>query len=351
VTDSNSEQALTKLIESQSKFSDVKFLWSNNLKEAIEKVNVVRVALIEHLIYEKSAHMIFAPDGVGKSTVALQMMMQSTVDGARVFGEFHVPKALRILNLQMERDEDETLERLKTMLGRTGFNPDNFVNTTALQGLDISDKDDFNKALDIIDYILDETFCLPDIINIDPVYALVGNDMISNRDIAPLANLSRTLQNKYGCTIHMVHHANRGVRDKETGKRGNEDMFGSRFLSAHFTGIYKLEASQGDKGTILTLDKASQKNLEKRIELAFDTESQLSWFKYPSGLVSKKDKLYAFLRACKNSDKSFNYDELMEASGMSQGTLRNMSSLQLKNELVFVGKSNDGKNLYKYTNG
>lgn len=330
-------------------FSNIKFLWSNELRKAIEEVKIVRVPLIEHLMYSKSAHMIFAPDGVGKSTVALQMMMQSTVDNARVFGEFHVPRALRILNLQGERDESENLERLKTMLGRTGFNPDNFVNTTALQGLDICQKSDYLKALKIIDYILKETFLLPDIINIDPAYAILGNDMISNKDIAPLANFSRTLQNLYGCTIHIVHHANRGARDK-TGKRGNEDMFGSRFLSAHFTGIYKLEKSgSDDSGTTMTLDKASQKNLEKKIELAFDVESQLSWYKYPSGLVSKKDKLYAFFKAQKAQDKAFTYDDMMVASSMSQGTLRNMSSLHDKNELVLVGKSTEGKNLYKYT--
>jgi len=335
----------------QSNEPQESFLWAEDLKHAIENVHVVREPLIEHLIYKKSAHMIYAPDGVGKSTVALQMCMQATVDGARVFGEFHVPKALRILNLQMERDADETLERLKTMSARTGFNPDNFVNTVALQGLDISDKDDFNIALKKIDNILKNTFTLPDIINIDPAYALLGTDMVSNKDIAPLANISRKLQNLYGATVHIVHHANRGVRDKETGERVYADMFGSRFLSAHFTGVYKLEGQKDDKGTILTLDKSSQKNLEKKIELAFDVESQLSWFKYPSGLVSKKDKLYAFLRAQKAADKSFDYDEMMAASGMSQGTIRNMSSLHLKKELQLVGKSIEGKNLYKYLNG
>lgn len=325
------------------------FLWSDELKQAIETVKVVREPLIEHLIYKKSAHMMYAPDGVGKSTIALQMCMQSTVDGARVFGEFHVPKALRILNLQMERDQDEILERLKTMSARTGFNPDNFVNTVALQGLDIADKGDFNEALRKIDHILHRSFARPDIVNIDPAYALLGTDLVTSKDIAPLANFSRKLQNEYGTTVHVVHHANRGVRDKETGERVYVDMFGSRFLSAHFTGVYKLQALDDDKGTVLTLDKSSQKNLEKKIELAFDVESQLSWFKYPSGLVSKKDKLYAFLRAQKAADKAFDYDEMMAASGMSQGTLRNVSSLHLKNELTLIGKTATGKNLYKFS--
>lgn len=325
-----------------------KFLWAEDLRDAISLVNIVREPLIEHLIYKKSAHMIYAPDGIGKSTVALQICMQSTIDNARVFGEFHVPRALRILDLQMERDPDETLERLKTMSASTGFNPDNFVLSAWLQGLDIVDKADYREALARVQTLLDFSFALPDIVFIDPINALVGNDMISNKDIAPIRNFSSELQRKYGCTILCVHHANRGQRD-ESGKRQHQDMFGSRFLSAHFTGIYNLKPLPDDEGTVLTLEKSSQKNLEKKIELAFDIQSHLSWIRYPSGQVSKKDKLYAFFRACKSTKKTFTIDEMMSVSGMSHGTLRNILYDIQKDTLKTVGKTNTGKNLYEYT--
>lgn len=328
--------------------SSESFLWADKLKEAIDNVRVVREPLIEHILYKKSAQMMYAPDGVGKSLVALQMLMQATVDNSRVFGEFHVPKGIRVLQLQMERDDDETLERLKTMSARTAFNQDNFVLYTGLQGLDIADRHDFKTVLHKIENVLKNSFGLPDVINIDPANAILGTDMITNRDIAPLTNLSRMLQKQYGCSIHIVHHANRGQRD-ESGKRQHADMFGSRFMSAHFTGIYKLEALPDDSGVTLTADKSSQKNLEKKIDLAFDVESQLCWLKYPSGMVSKKDKLYAYFRACKTTKKSFTMQEMMMASGLSHGSIRNMSSLQLKNDLKISGKSNDGKILYEYT--
>ena len=66
----------------------------------IEKINTVapKEALVEGLLYKKSSHMLFAPDGIGKSQITLQIMMQGTSSNALVFNSFLVPNGFKVLS-------------------------------------------------------------------------------------------------------------------------------------------------------------------------------------------------------------------------------------------------------------
>lgn len=323
------------------------FYHGDELKKAVYRTKIVREPLIEHLLYKKSAHMIYAPDGIGKSIVGLQMCAQSTVDNAKVFGEFNVPIGLRVLYIQMERHEDETFERLLAMSKRTPINWSNFVVTTKLQGLSIQDKADYNNAIEIIDNIITFSMGGVDLIHVDPIYALIGNDLVSNKDIAPLRLFSSYLQKRYCCSVQFVHHANRGSRD-EDGNRKGMDMFGSRFLSAHFTGIYKMVSKDGDSGVTLSAEKSSQRNIEKHIDLNFDSDTQLCWYDVGGSGVPKMDRLNHYLRACKENKKPFTIDDLKAISLLSTSYIRQLISVTRESEFKIVSKGLKNKNIYEY---
>lgn len=321
------------------------YLHGQSLLNAINTVSVVREPLIEGLLYKKSAQMIFAPDGVGKSVISLQMAMQATIDDGKVFGEFHVPKGVRTLYLQTERSIDENLERLKFMQMKTKWNADNLIIDTSLQGLNIQQEKHFTTALINISESISFTTGGVDLIVIDPIYPLVGGDLTSNEDVSPITNLSRMLQNLYHCSILLIHHTNRGSYDKEEKKRVGRDMFGSAFLSAHCTGVYALNVNEDESGSMLECKKSSQKNLEKKVNLVFDPESFLSYYS-DSQKLSKKERANHFIMQCKASKKTFTYDDLEKVTSFCPSKLRGYLK-EIEEVIEICGKSNHGRLIYK----
>ena len=99
---------------------------------------------------------------------------------------------------------------------------------------------------------------------------------------------------------------------------------------------------------MLKLEKSSQSNLEKKIDLVFDAESQLSFVKGASGKLSKTELLTNYLRACKVQDKYFSFADMEQVSGLSTSFLRGLCGGHLKNELTFFSKTSTGAILYKY---
>ena len=55
------------------------------LDRAINEVQYERKPLIDNFLYEKSALMLYADDGSGKSALCLQTCLQATVGGSKLF--------------------------------------------------------------------------------------------------------------------------------------------------------------------------------------------------------------------------------------------------------------------------
>jgi len=334
-------------------------LWSERLNQAIDTVNPVREFLIEGFLYKKSIQMIYAPDGAGKSLITLQATMQGTVSDSKVFGEFYVKEGFKTLYVQAERSVDENLERMRLMKSKTPFDSKNFVLDTDLQGINLKNDSHADAGINHIIEVCASSFLIPDLIVLDPIYAMVRGGLKDDEGASYITDFSRRIQKYFGCSIILVHHANRGSRDVETGKRGNEDMFGSRFLSAHCTGVYKMTLKEEGMGSVLTREKTSNENLEKKIELWYDPESGLSWVSADKKTISKTDKLFNFLRTCKVQQKTFNFKEMMVESGLSKSGLLKvlgstlsstpvLGSVHPSGELKEVSKSIHGSILYQY---
>lgn len=315
---------------------------------AINSVHKERKPLIENFLYEKSAIMLYADDGVGKSVLTLQACMQATVTGAKVFCEFLVPRGCKVLYFQMERHPDETFERIKHMRNAMPFDVNNFSLSVVLQGTNLQDRKSFSDAiLKVVETIVEANFT-PDIIVFDPIYTLTSGGLETAEACNSITNFFRIIQLQYQCTILATSHTNRGFRDPMNGgKRVSKDMYGNRFLSAFFTGSYQIEPREGDGGgTIWSLQKNSQSNLEKTIELMYDASNFQSIY-LSKTKFSKKERLDNFIKACKSQGKEFSFNDMIQNSGLSSSTLRGYLSGHLKNEIEESSKGLHGIILYR----
>lgn len=325
------------------------FLWAESLEKALTEVRPVREPLIEGFLYRKSAQMIWAPDGAGKSFVTLQAAIQGTMDNGHVFGELNVPVGFNTFYVMAERHIDESLERMRRMVANTPFDSKKFVISTALQDVNLRNEKSFLKGLEKAKVIVGQSFKTVDLIVLDPIYAMVRGGLKDDEGASYVTEFSKLLQDYFGCSVLLVHHANRGTRDKETGSRVGEDMFGSRFLSAHCSGVYRLSLNKDKGGTVLECDKTSNENLEKKIELKYDPESHLSWFVKNGGPISKTDRIMNYMRTCKATKKQFTFEDLMAVSDGSRSFVRGLLSGLIFSDLKVVGKSKYHTKLYEYT--
>ena len=273
--------------------------------------------------------------------------MQATVKDSKVFGEFNVTEDTEVLYFQLERHPDESFERMRHIVNMIPFNKDKFALSTALQGTNLMSAQSYTEALIKVSDIIHEIGFTPKIIAFDPIYAFVPDDLSTAIACNSITRFFRILQLTFNCTILATSHTNRGVRDKDTGKRGSKDMYGNRFLSAFFTGSYHVEAKPDGAGSIWTRDKNSQSNLEKKFELMYDGASYTSTY-LSDNKFSKKDRLENFLKACKNQDKEFSFDDMMANSGLSCSPLRGYLTGYLKESVKESSKGKYGKILYKY---
>ena len=322
--------------------------FGQSLEEAINTVNLERKAIIENLLYEKSALMLYADDGVGKSVLILQACLQATLKDCKVFGEFNVPKVHNILYFQMERHPDESFERMRHLQNVIPFDKDRFALSVGLQGINLQDSKMRAEAIVRVVEIVGEIGFNPDVVAFDPIYPLASSGLETAEACNAITSFFRIIQLYLNCTILATSHTNRGIRDPEKkGKRIGKDMYGNRFLSAFFTGSYHIKLKEDESGTLWERDKNSQKNLEKKIELMYDASNYSSTY-LNDGKFSKKDKLDNYLKSRKTQNLEFSFDDMLKNSELSDSTLRGYLSGHLKDLVIETQKLSKGKLLYKY---
>lgn len=319
-----------------------------NLHKAITEVSPERRPLIEGLLYEKSALMLYADDGVGKSVLDLQLLMQATVGGSHAFESFEIARDNKILLFQLERHPDETFERMRYLREVFPFNIQNFALSVALQGTNLQDAKIRAEAIQTVYKAIDSLGWTPDIIAFDPIYTLVPDDLSTAPACNAITSFFRVIQLTTEASIIATTHTNRGVRDKDTYERKGKDMYGNRFLSAFFTGSYHIEALKDGQGSKWTRDKNSQSNLIKEFELIFDPSNFRSFVHADKSSIKGHEKLMMFLRNCEMQNKHFTLDDMIAFSGLASSGIRSKLSGNLSKNVQIVDKLKYGKCLYKY---
>lgn len=317
------------------------FLYKDSLKSYIDNFTE-RQYLIDSLLYEHSSLMLYAADGIGKSVLVLQAVLEASTSSP-VFGYLKVHRPLKTLWIMAERHPDEMIERIKSMENMIKPNFGNFSITTEIQGLNLLNEAAFSNALSIIKKRVDEMGGV-DFIVVDPIYALICGGLGKDENDSVVSRFSTSLQNLFNCSVIFVHHSNRGIKDKDTGKRVGEDMYGGRFLSAHFTGVYHI--TKTDDGTHFKRDKCSHKNLIESFDLNFDFDTYVSTFIDDS--MPKRDRLMMELRRLKMSETWVTLEDLATHCQLSTQYVYKLFSRELKQTILRKPNANGRKTLYTY---
>lgn len=321
---------------------NTRFFFKDTLNTSINAFQE-REYLIDGFLYKHSSLMIYAADGVGKSVVTLQACLEAS-SGSHVFGAFKSARPLRTLWIMAERHPMEMFERIKQMSSMIKINPAHFAITTELQGFNILNENFLKQALDIIKHRV-ALMGGVDIIVVDPIYALVAGGLAKDENDSAVTRFSTMLQNSFFCSTIFIHHSNRGVRDSDTGKRKGEDMYGGRFLSAHFTGVYHIQSCPG--GVRFKRDKSSHSNLLESFNLSFDMDSYISTLRDDS--MQKKDRLIIELRRLRDANKWATIEEISDAAQLSTPYSYKLISRELNQHLRKDPNSRGRKTLYLYT--
>lgn len=313
------------------------------LREALDKALDERTPLIEGFCYEGGVTQIFADDGLGKSTVLLNAMVEASA-GLPVFKGLPCPRPLNIIWNCAERPLDEPFERIKLMEKSVKPNLNNLIIDKEIQGIDLGSKSglsEFMLRLAELETYFDNGKI--DITAIDPAYALTGGDLSAPKDVHVINNLMRTIQNRFGCAIIYTHHTNRGAR-ADSGKRTEGDMYGNRFLSANLTGQFHLKKT--DEGVDLNCTKNTYGNLLNHIPLIYDEMTQTLCLSTESGDFNKRDKILLFLRKKHLEKREFMLREISNQLKVSDAYIRTSISQFLKTGHIINKAPKGSKALY-----
>jgi RecA-family ATPase len=325
-------------------------LFGNALLEAINSSGEDVEMLIEGILASQSTTQFFAGDGLGKSTLLLQMELQASA-GVPIFGEYEVKRPLKVVHIQTERSPREAYQRMIMMMQKIPVNFDNFYFESTLQGFDIGNLKDREAITERLQWVRDEFGGVIDWIHIDPIYAWTSKDLSGSDGAGSMNDMLRKIQKDVCQTVSYNHHPNRGVRDQATGKRGNEDMYGNRFISANCTGVFQIHPKPGGGGTIWNRIKDSYSCLTQKIELEYEAQHYMSYVDTQKSFATKTDRMVSFLKVCKSKKKVFSFEEFMAENDVSTAYARRQISRYMELGFISVSKINGKKHLYESTLG
>lgn len=302
---------------------DILFYHGQQLREALSKTNQDRKILIEGFIPEKSISMIYANDGIGKSTTNIQSMAEASC-GLNVFEGLLVDEPLNIIYVLGERGVEEPFERLVMMDTKLKFNFEKFAVTDKLQGYNLQNVAHHEPCLKMLKEIGQRCFNgKVDIVNFDPIYSLCGGKLKEDEDISTLRNFLLKVKKEFDCSIIIVHHENRGTMNVKSGKRKGADFYGNKFLSAMCNGVWHQKIRDEGNGTILWNEKDSYHVLLKNIPLNFNEETYVSQIDASASSIHVRMVANSYMNRCFKTNKKFSLRDLKSiAEGVCNSTFR-----------------------------
>lgn len=306
------------------------------LKEAIKSPFVRRTAYAEGLLYEKTAIMISADPGTGKSILSLQLAVQLS-SGLPLFGTLLVPKPLKVYYIQKERPQLEVMERLKTFKESIEINHDNLIIDSALQAINLSN---LKYREGISERILKYN---PNLIIIDPIGAGLGG--LSKDEIAnDFCSMLTYIQSRIGNSYWLSHHTVKETFDRDGNLiEKSKPFYGSQWLDAFVTGHYHVK--KVNDGTTWRKTKDNYGLLLSNFSLDYEGDTNLSYLKLEN--MTARDKVLNYINSIKSFKKTFKFSELSIATGCVTDTLRHTLRDPIFNKLLERTKSIGEATLYK----
>lgn len=318
-------------------------LTGEELKENVINCSHDVKMLVDGLIAQGSITQFYADDGVGKSVILLNGMMEAS-SGSPLFGALECARPLKCMFFMGERHQSEVLQRMKIMCEKIQVNWDNFYLEPHLQGYDFLDSKQKDKFINEVITRAND-FGQVDWIHLDPIYAWVSSELVGEPGANAVNSTLNRLQGELGCAISYNHHSNRGFRTEKGRTKG--DSYGSRFLSACLTGKFNICLREDKLGTVLEREKDSWSCLNEKIELTFDSQFFTNHIGDGSVGIPKKDRILYFLRRHLKEEKTFDFKQFCDENDVSTGYARIQLRVHIENGNLICCNPNDKKHLYK----
>jgi len=169
--------------------------------------------LKDRYLCRKGGLLIVAPTGVGKSSFAMQAMIQWSL-GREMFGIMPT-RPLKSLLIQAENDDGDPAEMRDGVA--QGLNLPFADWTMAMNSIHVATEDARAGLLFITQTVraLLETH-RPDLLWLDPILAYLGGESSAQKDVGPfLRQMLNPLLREFNCAAVVIHHTNKPPAGKE----------------------------------------------------------------------------------------------------------------------------------------
>ena len=315
-------------------------LWGKPLKILSESVPEHKF-IIEGLLYEHDSLLISSDSGKGKSLISIQVAMQLSA-GLPVFGCLQTSGRKRIWYMQMERHQNESLERMNKLSPSIAWSCDNFFLDTEVQILNFINPSHY-AIVEARGVEID-----PDVIFIDPLYG-IAQGLSQDKIAAEVSKCLTMLKKKLNCAIWINHHIVKDTFDNKGKKIQKDDPFyGATWIKAHVTGSYLM--IQTETGVEMIKKKDNHDVLLDNIVTVYDHETYLSTVDPDKFNYSDRFKIFINI-VFSRSNKTFKFKEAQIFVGCAVRTMRNLVSAQPFSEVLIPHRSNGVSTLYEIKSG
>ena len=178
--------------------------------------------IVETLVPRGGATLLYSLPKCLKSWITLDLAVGAAC-GRAVLGHFHVPRAVRVLLVQVEDRPGEVQERFKQLMfsqGKISWPEPEMLRVIPRCPLNLTDPTWANQLEDDIGEQESE------LVIFDVFRRLFRGDVNLPRDTAEFLEVLDQLRDEHGCSTFLVHHSNKGRkgRDMQTHSLGSVNL-------------------------------------------------------------------------------------------------------------------------------
>lgn len=309
------------------------------LRQDLLRTDFEREAIVCDLLFAKDIFLLTSDSGAGKSIFATQLAI--CLSFKRPFIGLDIPKARKVLYIQLEGDYEENVERMRFMESEGGI---------------IIEEDNIlwveEKTLDVLDPgsvagffgRIEKTGFKPEVTIVDPIYKLSGQDICNGVAALGVIKFSDAIQNKWGCANVLIHH---NIKDSYSslGQKITKDdaYYGHSFIKNHIRTSYAMTIT-GENTRSLIRKKGRGSDTKKSFRLEYDPEC---WTLFPAEVSvphkrgKNHERFYTFLEMKHSKKESTSASEIIEECEITYGQLRNLKNKDETKKLFSLKKLPD----------
>lgn len=266
---------------------------SFNTMNAIELIDSDFVApkpIIDQFLYENGVGLIAGADGVGKSLLALQAAISIAIGVP--FLDFHIRHPHKVLLIQFELENGDLRHRLakqKAYFEKTypeGMNCWDNLKFSIIE----QDAKMFIDQWSTIEQTVIENDLKGGVLIVDNLYTSTSVDVSDNNKVQTLLSRIASIRTKYGITILLINHHNKGTQKEMT---LTKDLIrGGKSMTDFATNIFQMADSSLSTdlriGKITKLRSGSSELLNIPFKLRLDTKYLI----FSRGGIIPKEELH-----------------------------------------------------------